>query len=1061
MIVAGLVLGLTAVIHDAVVDPHNIARRLRENRGRDTSHSAWVTLVDAAAETRRAVFYAVLITAAAAVPLFFLQGESGAFLPPIVLTYLLAVAASMVVALTVTPALSLLLLANAPVRRSGFRWIGWLRRGYDRMAPRMVKRTGAAFGAAATIAVIGLLAVPFLEMSMRPSLKERDILVHIEAPPGTSLPKITEITEQAVADLGSLPDVVNVAGQVGRAVMSDQIVNVNSAEIWVKIDAAAAYDRAVAAIEQTVGGYPDVSTDVLTYSEERVADLLGSPDHDVVVRIYGEDADVLDAKATEVQALIASVDGVAEANVERALEEPTVQVEVDLARAQAAGVKPGDVRRAAATLLGGITVGNLFEQQKVFDVVVWGAPEIRQSEADIEQLLVDAPDGGHVRIGDVADVRIVPNPTVIRHESVSAYLDVTADIAGSDIGGVARDIDGLLEQVEFPLEHHAELLGGFEERQADQARIIWVAITAAIAVFLLLQAAFRSWRLAILSFCALPLAVAGGVVAALLTGGTVTLGAIAGLVAVLGIRRPGSRPADPSLPGPRARRRYGLRPRARRPRNQADHCADIHRGAGYGRCSRADRGRRWPVRVGDCPAHGCRHPRRSGHDDRPQPVRRSGALPAVRLLPRPRRLGRRAVRPGAGARIEARRDRCRCSAANSAGERGTPILTVLLVSSCGGALVDTYAIEHEPAVVESIDGSDQVRITLEEQAARRLEIETSPVEQNATGLAVPSSAVFVDPDGKWWVYTSPEPLVFVRHEIDLEREEDGVAHLTSGPPAGTEVVTVGVPELSGLEDTVTAPLRAGPMRWIVGLSLKFRFIVVALTAFLMFFGVQQLGRHRGRRLPGVRAAQGRDPHRRCRAGADRGGRVDHRPAGAVVQRDSRRRDDPVPVGRAVVADRAAVRPGNRPARGTPAGRRADRHDHADAAHLGGAAGDAPAAVGHQPGHEDRALLGRSTARPDGPVDDGVLEDQGSPAACPRCRQRADLGRAAGDAPGAGRSAPAQRAARHARAGHEHDRGRPRRRSGPVLTGPLHRPRRMDRGPERAAGYPPRSAHRDP
>ena len=117
-------------------------------------------------------------------------------------------------------------------------------------------------------------------------------------------------------------------------------------------------------------------------------------------------------------------------------------------------------------------------------------------------------------------------------------------------------------------------------------------------------------------------------------------------------------------------------------------------------------------------------------------------------------------------------------------------------------MVDSYAIEHEPAVVESIDGSDQVRIILEEQAARRLEIDTTPVEQNATGLAVPSSAVFVDPNGTWWVYTNPEPLVFERHEIGLEREEGGVAYLSSGPPAGATVVTVGVPELYGVEEAV-------------------------------------------------------------------------------------------------------------------------------------------------------------------------------------------------------------------------------------------------------------------
>ena len=183
---------------------------------------------------------------------------------------------------------------------------------------------------------------------------------------------MTEPTWRAVQDLWSLPGVVNVGGQVGRAVMSDQIVNVNSGEIWVKVDPGADYDATVAGIRDTVVRYQGVSTDVLTHSAERVTDVLGRSGDDSSCASTARTW-TLNAKADEVRGLIAGVGGVARANVDRLLQEPTVEVEVDLARAQEAGVKPGDVRRAAAQLLGGITVGNLFEQQKVFDVVVWGA----------------------------------------------------------------------------------------------------------------------------------------------------------------------------------------------------------------------------------------------------------------------------------------------------------------------------------------------------------------------------------------------------------------------------------------------------------------------------------------------------------------------------------------------------------------------------------------------------------------------------------------------------------------------------------------------------------------
>jgi len=289
----------------------------------------------------------------------------------------------MLVALTLTPVVAMMLLSGAQPRRSRLPGSRQLERSYHRTAPGLVTRTGAALVVAAVVAAIGLLALPFMDVSLRPSLKERDVLVHVEAPPGTSLPTMTEITKPAVQQLGSLQGVVNVGGQVGRAVASDQIVNVNSGEIWVKVDPEADYDATLTSIRDTVRGFSGVSTDVLTYSDERVTDVLGQSDEDLVVRIYGEDPEQLSAKAGEVRGLIAGIDGVARVNVDRALEEPTVQVQVDLARAQAAGVKPGDVRRAATALMGGITVGNLFDQQKVFDVVVWGTPEIRQSAGDI------------------------------------------------------------------------------------------------------------------------------------------------------------------------------------------------------------------------------------------------------------------------------------------------------------------------------------------------------------------------------------------------------------------------------------------------------------------------------------------------------------------------------------------------------------------------------------------------------------------------------------------------------------------------------------------------------
>jgi Cu/Ag efflux pump CusA len=251
------------------------------------------------------------------------------------------------------------------------------------------------------------------------------------------------------------------------------------------------------------------------------------------VRVYGEDLQVLRAQAREVNEILADNEGVGNPRVKLSAEEPTLEVEIDLAAAERYGIKPGEVRRAAATLLAGIQVGSLFEEQKVFDVVVWGTPESRASLTSIRELPIDTPNGGQVALGDVADVQIRPNPTVIRHEAVSRYIDVAADLSGRSRGSVVSDVERRLEEAEFPLEYHAEVLD--QEGRTPRGRLVAFGIFAAIGVLLVLQAALGSFRLALLAFAVLPLALTGGALGSLADGGALSLGSLIGFVGVLGI----------------------------------------------------------------------------------------------------------------------------------------------------------------------------------------------------------------------------------------------------------------------------------------------------------------------------------------------------------------------------------------------------------------------------------------------------------------------------------------------------------------------------------------------
>jgi len=530
MVIAGLIVALAAIIDDAIIDIENVLRRLR---AREEGQSASATIVQAAAAMRGPAAFGAVIMAVAAVPAFIMQDVAGAIFGSIAMSYLVAVAVSMLIALTLTPALAALLLRGTPPSSGGSPLADGLARLHESILAPVLRTPALGLAGIAALLVVGLASMSALQTDTSvPTFRERDFLIRLEAAPGTSHPAMTRIAKDAGRALRAIPGVNNVGSHVGRAVMSDEVSNVNTSEVWVSMDPTADYDATMAAVQETMAGFAGVSGEIMTYPLERIRDAEKDSEYDVVVRVYGQDWDVLHEKAEEIRAVVGRVEGVSNAVVERLVTEPIVEIEVDLARADQYGIKPGDVRRAASALLSGIEVGSLFEDQKVFEVVVWGTPENRSSVTDVEELLIDGPNGGHVRLKDVAHVRIAPSAVSIEHEAVLRTIDVGATVTGRSVADVADDIEERLRVIHFPAEHHAEVPPQYIERAEGRERVVTFTIASAIAIFLLLQAALGSWRLAISTTLTLPLALAGGLAAALLMGGTLSLGSFLGLLAV-------------------------------------------------------------------------------------------------------------------------------------------------------------------------------------------------------------------------------------------------------------------------------------------------------------------------------------------------------------------------------------------------------------------------------------------------------------------------------------------------------------------------------------------------
>jgi CzcA family heavy metal efflux pump len=536
MVLAGLVIALGAVVDDAIIDVENIVRRLRQHRRSGGSRaSTGSVILEASLEVRSPIVFATLIIVAAAIPVFLLQGLTGAFFRPLALSYTLAIVASMVVAMTLTPALTLILLRNTPIERHESPLVRVLQRGYTALLARVVRRPRWTYGAVVAVTVIGVVIAPTLGQSLFPHFKEPDFLIHWVTQPGTSDAEMERTTTEVSQALREIPGVRNFGAHIGQAFLGEEVAGVNLGENWVSVDPSVDYDETLEAIENLTNEYPGLFRETQTYLDERIEEVVSGGKEPIVVRIFGPDLTVLREKADEVNHIMAGIDGTLDHHVDISTDVAQLQVEVDLARAAQVGLKPGDVRRAAATMLAGEEVGDIFRGGRAYDTVVWSVPSARDGVGAVESLMLDTPTGQRVRMADVATITVRPTPNSIEREDGSRRLDVGTNVAGRDLASVADDLDDRLRQVDFPRGYHAEILGEYEERQNAQSRLLTTGVVALGLILLLLQASLGGWRPALLVFLTLPFALVGGVIAAWATGGILSIGSLVGFFTVFGI----------------------------------------------------------------------------------------------------------------------------------------------------------------------------------------------------------------------------------------------------------------------------------------------------------------------------------------------------------------------------------------------------------------------------------------------------------------------------------------------------------------------------------------------
>jgi CzcA family heavy metal efflux pump len=535
MVLAGFAVAVGVVVDDAIIDMENIVRRLRLWRSQGKRTTPLRLLLASSLEVRTAILYATLINIVAVAPVVFVGGLTGSFFAPLALAYGLAVLASMFVALTVTPALAMILMPSARLGDGDPPLVAGFKRVYGLLLAPVLRRPRWGVGTVVVAIAAGALVLPNLGQDLFPSFKEQDILMHFDTKPGTSLPEMVRTVTRLQKRLLQIPGITHVGAHIGQAIVGEEIAGPEFSEQWITLAPNANLAKTEAAVRAVGASSPGTFLDVTTYLHERINETISNTSEDLVVRILGPNFGALQHQSALVTQQLSGVKGLVDVHPQSQGFIPQIQETVNASTAQRYGLTPGAVRRDAAAIFGSQEAGDVVQDGRFFGVSVYSTPASRRNLSDVSNLLIDTPGGGQVALGKVANLVVNTTPSDITRYNGANNIDVLANVAGDNLGSVTSAVRARLAKIKLPLGYHFQLLGEAAERQAAQRRLLEMGIGAAIAILFLLQAAFASARLAAIMFVTLPVALVGGVLAAWGAVGTISLGALVGFFAVLGI----------------------------------------------------------------------------------------------------------------------------------------------------------------------------------------------------------------------------------------------------------------------------------------------------------------------------------------------------------------------------------------------------------------------------------------------------------------------------------------------------------------------------------------------
>lgn len=533
----GFAIAIGVVVDDAIIDVENILRRLRENRLLAAPHSVFAVILDASLEVRSAIVYATFIVALVFLPVFLMTGVAGKLFTPLATAFILATMASLVVALTVTPAMCLLFLGRTEPHIEP-RYLGWLKGRHRAWLGAFTHHPRTVVGVALALAVAAAATLPFLGGEFLPEFREGHFIVHMAALPGTSVEESVRLGKQVAVELLKNPHIKSVAQQAGRAENSDDTWGTHYSELHVELAPLSGEEaeHAMAEIREVLLKFPGLSFKVMPFLAERIEETISGATAQVVVNVFGDDLDLMDRKAEEIREVLEAVPGATDVQMETEPGAPEVTVRLRPERLLAFGFQPAEVLDAIEVAYQGAVVAQSYQGNRVVDVNVILIERDRREAERVGDLLLRNNEGTRVPLRELADIEAGNGRSLVVHEGAQRRQQVACNVTGRDLTSFVADAKrAVAEKVQFPSGVYAVFRGSAEQQATAQREILIHSAIAGVGIIVLLAMVFRTGRNLLLVLANLPFALIGGVLAIFALGGLLSLGTLVGLVTLFGI----------------------------------------------------------------------------------------------------------------------------------------------------------------------------------------------------------------------------------------------------------------------------------------------------------------------------------------------------------------------------------------------------------------------------------------------------------------------------------------------------------------------------------------------